>query len=62
MMPGGPLAHSRICWIEYLEDPNHDGWEIDLNSQMLCLNWLVRMTMRFGGGLSPDTVMVRETL
>jgi hypothetical protein len=29
---------------------------------MLCLNWLVRMTMRFGGGLSPDTVMVRETL
>jgi hypothetical protein len=56
MMPGCHSAHSGIRQIEYLEDPDHDAWEIDRVNNCLSFNGVTSMTIAYG------VVLVYETL
>jgi hypothetical protein len=56
MLPGGQLVHSGIRRIEYLEDPNHDGWEIDRDNNRLVFSGLTSSTTEYG------VMIIRERL
>ncbi|WJX77494.1 hypothetical protein P8452_60796 [Trifolium repens] len=56
MLPGGQLIHSGVRRIEYLEDPNHDGWEIDRDNNRLVFSGLTSSTTEYG------VMIIRERL
>ncbi|WJX89838.1 hypothetical protein P8452_71803 [Trifolium repens] len=56
MLPGGQLVHSGVRRIEFLEDPNHDGWEIDRDNNRLVFSGLTSFTTEYG------VVIIRERL
>ncbi|WJX77495.1 hypothetical protein P8452_60797 [Trifolium repens] len=56
MLPGGQLIHSEVRRIEYLEDPNHDGWKIDRDNNRLVFSRLTSFTTEYG------VVIIRERL
>jgi hypothetical protein len=56
MLPEGQLIHSGVRRIEYLEDPNHDGWEIDRDNNRLVFSGLTSFTTEYG------VVIIRERL
>lgn len=58
---GGDLAHSGTRRIEFLEEPDHDVWEINLATQTLYFTGLVRITTLFAG-YPTCTSITRETV
>jgi hypothetical protein len=61
MMPGGHLAHSGTCMIEFIEDPFNDFWEINLTTQTLYFTKLVRITTGLGGQPT-RSIVTHETI
>ncbi|GAU29926.1 hypothetical protein TSUD_148350 [Trifolium subterraneum] len=56
MMPGGHLVHSGVRRIEYLENPDHDGWEIDRENNCLTYSGTTCFSTEFG------VIIIRERL
>ena len=56
MMPGGHLVHSGVRRIEYLENPNHDGWKIGRENNCLTYFGTTCFSTEFG------VIIIRERL
>jgi hypothetical protein len=56
MMPRGQLVHSGVRKMDFFEDPNHDGWEINRDNNRLVFIRLTSCTTEYG------VVIIRERL
>ncbi|WJX68205.1 hypothetical protein P8452_52595 [Trifolium repens] len=47
MMPRGQLVHSGVRKMDFFEDPNHDGWEINRDNNRLVFIRLTSCTTEY---------------